>query len=376
MSKTRIISGDSHVFEPPDLWQTRMQKQYRERAPHVERHQDGDWWYCDGFRVAGVFGPAQLGMRFKTPEKLSTVGYLDQVRPGGWVPAEHIKDMAIDGVDEVVLYPTPGIGLYRVPDTDLLTDICRTYNDWVAEFCKVYPNQTKGIAMLNADDTEVAVLEMQRCAKLGLIGATIPIKPLPDRTYDSPVYDPLWAAAQDLNMPLTIHSATVRMLPPPPGVKAVPLPSRGSRGTNAQDSLMRDALSDIIFAKVFERFPKLQVGAVELELGWIPFFIRRMDHGYTQSGSRSGATGKFKDGMLPSDFIHRNTFFTFMEDDLGIRMRDIIGVKNLVWGNDYPHTESTWPESQRILGETLAGCSDEEKALVTGGNVARIYRLN
>jgi predicted TIM-barrel fold metal-dependent hydrolase len=130
----------------------------------------------------------------------------------------------------------------------------------------------------------------------------------------------------------------------------------------------------MIFSGVFERYPKLQVGAVEHELGWAPHFLNQMDYTYTQRHRRE-FWHRFKEDMLPSDYFHRNVFLGFQEDGLGIRLRDLIGVDNLLWGSDYPHAESTFPKSKEILDDILADCTEDEKAKIVGGNAARIYHL-
>src|SRR5712692_9614417 len=136
MVSYRVISSDNHVYEPPELWTSRVEPQFRDRAPHVVRLEDeGDWWFCDDHKIIGAFAGAQTGRRFEAPEKLSRKDLLENVRPGGYLPEEHVKDLEADGVDAAVLYPTVGLLLYGVPDSELLTTIFRAYNAWLAEFC-------------------------------------------------------------------------------------------------------------------------------------------------------------------------------------------------------------------------------------------------
>jgi predicted TIM-barrel fold metal-dependent hydrolase len=131
----------------------------------------------------------------------------------------------------------------------------------------------------------------------------------------------------------------------------------------------------MIFSGVFERYPKLQVGSIEMELSWVPHFMDRMDYAYTQR-PHGDRWYTFKEDALPSDYFHHNVFLGFQEDAVGIRLRDIIGVDNLQWGSDYPHMESTFPRSREILDELLADCSEEEKVKIVGGNTARVYGLD
>ena len=128
---------------------------------------------------------------------------MEEVPLGGYIPEEHIKDMDLDGVDVSIVYPTVGLFLYGVPDSELLTTNCGIYNDWVGEFCSAIPKRLKGIAMLNVDDVGEAAKELERCAKMGFVGAMITVYPPEERSYDKPEYEPLWAAAQGLGMPLS-----------------------------------------------------------------------------------------------------------------------------------------------------------------------------
>ena len=375
MSDYRVISSDNHIFEPADLWTSRIESRFRDRAPHVVRLEDGsDWFFCDGLQMAsGASVGAQAGRRFDEPENLSFASTYEEILPGGYIPEEQVRDMDADGIDVGILYPTVSLGFYtRISDSELLTALFRTYNDWLAEFCSPFPDRLKGIAMLNTDDVEVGVKELERCAKMGFAGAMITVFPPEEWGYDNPRYEPLWAAAQDLEMPLSLHITTVRLRPNEKFVDLIPT-SAPSFLTNV-DHWVRMSIGHMIFNGVFERYPKLQVGSVEMELSWVPHFLDRMDYNYTQRAIEF-APYRFKGDMLPSDFFRSNVFLGFQEDGLGIRDRNIIGVDNLLWGSDYPHPESTFPRSREIIDEILAGCTEEEKAKIVGGNAARIYNL-
>ena len=375
MAEYRIISSDDHVFEPPDLWTSRIEARYRDRAPRMfHRDEDNtDWWICDGVKGSGSgTGGGSVGARFEDPEKLAFAASFEGVRPGGYIPEDHIKDMDIDGIDVSIMYPTQGLLLYSVKDGELLNAVFATYNNWIAEFCSAYPSRLRGVAMLNIDDVQLGVREMERCAKLGLVGTMISVYPTEDRAYDSPEYEPLWAAAQDLRMPLSLHLGTNRA---GPNDAFVDTEETGAAYYTNVDHWVRMSLSHMIFSGVFERYPRLQAGSIEMELSWVPHFLDRLDYNYTQR-PKTGKWHTFKEDMMPSDYFHRNVFLGFQEDHLGIRDRHIIGVDNLLWGSDYPHPESTFPLSQQVLKEILADCTEEERAKIVGGNARRIYRLN
>ena len=375
MAGHRIISSDDHIFEPPDLWTSRIEPKYRDRAPQLLRREEDntDWWTCEGVRGAsGGSGGEFAGTRFEDPDRLDFGGAFENVRPGGYIPEEHVKDMDIDGIDVSIMYPSGGLQFYSVQDGELVNAVFRAYNEWIAEFCQASPNRLKGVAMLNVDDVQVGVKEMERCANMGLLGAMISVYPPEDRAYDSPEYEPLWSAAQDLQMPLSLHLGTNRAGPSDGFADSERI---GAAYFTNLDHWVRMSLANMIFSGVFERYPKLQVGSIEMELSWAPHFLDRLDYNYTQR-PKTGKWHTFKEDMMPSDYFHRNVFLGFQEDHLGMRDRHIIGVDNILWGSDYPHIETTFPNSQQILEELLADCTEEEKAKIVCGNARRIYRLN
>ncbi len=205
-----IVSADSHMTEPPDLWVQRIDGRFRDRAPRVVSELQGKpgvWFVCEGLEPRSVAGTFAAG---KTPQELAAfqkVGY-EAARPGGWDPAERLKDMAIDGVAAEVLYTTLGFRLFGLTDGPFQAAIFRAYNDWLAEFCAYDPRKFAGLALISLLDVDEGAREIQRCARLGLKGAMIMASPPEGRDYGEPVYDPFWAAAQDLRMPLSLHTST------------------------------------------------------------------------------------------------------------------------------------------------------------------------
>ncbi len=192
MPSYRVLSSDSHVVEPPDLWTSRIEARYAEKAPQViyGATELGDWWYADGVRLFSALMGADTGVRFDDPAKIRTEARYDEVRPGGYDPTAKLKDMEIDGVSGEVVYPTIGLLVYWLRDSGLLSAICRAYNDWAAEFGNQYPDRIKGLAMVNLDDIDEGVRELERAARLGLKGSMISVFPPEERGYDSPIYDP------------------------------------------------------------------------------------------------------------------------------------------------------------------------------------------
>ena len=367
-----ILSSDSHVFEPPDLWTTRIDAAFRDRAPRMQRINGVDQLVVEEDQViAGIGLISNAGARFEAPETISSHGRFEDVHQGGYDPAQHLQDMQRDGVAGEVLYPSQGLFYFKVADTQLMSAIFRAYNDWLAEFCRTAPERLKGIAIINLDNVQDGIKELERTAKMGFAGAMITEYPLEDRRYDQPEYEPFWAAAQALDMPLSLHTATRRQGK-----------IRGTGEKTCRDASSRatkgfypaTSMCDMIFAGVFERYPNLKLAIVEFELAWVPHLLSSMD--YTYRERHEEALYRFKDGWRPSDFFHRNVFLSFQEDEIGIRLRDIIGVDNMMWGSDYPHSESTFPQSRQILAQILAGVPEDECAKIVGGNTARLYHFD
>ena len=217
---------------------------------------------------------AQPGQRMEDAEELNQVESWENVRPGAYIGEEAVKDMDIDGLDVGLVYPSLTIFLYPfVEDSQLLTAIDQAYNDFAADFCQADPRRLKAVSVINIDDVQEGVEEIERCAKLGFVGATIP-EYVAARSYRSPEYEPLWACAQDLNIPLTFHISTAR-------VKAGRGWDRDLRDPfdfanfllHNADFWVRVSLTEAILSGVFERYPKLRIGVAEHELNWIPLLV-------------------------------------------------------------------------------------------------------
>ena len=364
-----ILSSDSHVFEPPDLWTQRIDNAFKSRAPRMKRVGDVDHLVIeDGQTIAGIGLISNAGARYEAPETISDHARFEDVHEGGYDPEQHLKDMIIDGVHGEVLYPSQGLFYYKVADPQLFSAICRAYNDWLAEFCSTDPDRLKAIAMINVDDVPDAVGELDRTAKLGFAGAMITEYPLEERRYDQPDYEPLWSAAAALNMSLSLHTATRRVQSNSAlGERTVHDASR--RATKV--FLPAISMCDMIFSGVFERHPDLRLAIVEFELSWVPYVLTNMDYTYRERNEE--ALYRFKGDALPSDFFARNVYLSFQEDDVGIRLRDRIGVDRMMWGSDYPHSESTFPRSREVLDEILRDVPEEERAEIVCNNTARLY---
>jgi len=205
-----IVSADSHVMEPADLWTDRVDRTLRDIAPQVRKNDNapGYSFHAPGLApstVSGAWAAGKSGDELKA--HLEQAGY-ESARPSGWDPVERLADQDIDGVHAEVLYGTLGMRLYRMPDAELQREFFRVYNDWLAEFCAYDALRLHGLGLISLWDVDAGVQELERCAGLGLKGAMIWGYPPDDQPYYLPTYDRLWAAAQDLELPLSLHIVT------------------------------------------------------------------------------------------------------------------------------------------------------------------------
>jgi predicted TIM-barrel fold metal-dependent hydrolase len=374
LATTPMVSSDSHIIEPPDLWEGRTPEHLGDRGPRVVREDDGDWWYVDGRKTMSFLG-IQTGDRFKgDPDSLRTSGTFEDVRDAAYDPARYLVENESDGIWGSVIYPSQGLVLFSVPSTEVVSAAMRGYNDWLADFCSHDTARLKGIAMVNLDEPDEAVAELERAHDRGLAGALITVAPPAWRPLRDPSLERFWSVAAERSMPLSLHVGTDRG-DPRAGDRAFVLDVKNvppSAFVN-KDFQVRQAFADLILGGVLERHPSLRVGTVEHELAWIPFFLDQMDYTYTDRPPR-GPWHRFADpDARPSHFFHRQCFASFQEDRVGMAVREFIGVGALMWGSDYPHTESTFPRSRQILCDILDGVDAADVVRIVSTNAAELY---
>jgi predicted TIM-barrel fold metal-dependent hydrolase len=356
----------------------RIDKAFRDRAPRVVDNLPGR--QPGSYLVLEDIPPIHLTQGLgagKKPEELPTffqqTTYKD-ARRGGWDPAERLKDMDLDGVEAEVIYTTLGFRQFWFKDATLQQACFRAYNDWLAEYCSYAPKQLAGLALISLYDIDAAVRELQRCRQMGLKGAMIWASPPEDRPYSAPLYDPFWAAAQDLHMPLSLHAIT-GMGPESQATRAMgreiqPV-DRYLRAVTGADEVKR-TLTVFIFSGVLERFPGLQLVSAENNVGWLPFVIQRWDQAHATS--RYMHTTPLK--LRPSEYFHRQVYATFIDDAVGVENRHQIGIENILWSSDYPHTASTWPHSRDIIARDFKAAPEAEKWKIVRDNAIALYDLD
>jgi uncharacterized protein len=318
-----------------------------------------------------VIEPVSIWNDIVDPKFWVDAGNFLHERPGGWDPQARLSEMAEDGVKREVLYPTLGLALFGLDDVETHEQACRAYNAWLIDYCAVDPEVLLGVAMIPSYDPDVAIVEIERCHGLGLRGALLWQTPHPDLPFASRHYDRVWKAAAERSMPVGLHILTGFDYSRAQMRAEMPVtPMEILHGAvNGKLSAVTDALFDLIFSGVFDRCGDLQLVLVENEVGWLPFVIDQYDYYF----DRFRAKWPVEIDRAPSRYFAEHVSATFFRDPLAGRLLASWGQCNLMWSNDYPHPNSTWPDSLRIVERMLDGLPSDVVARVTRGNAERLY---
>jgi predicted TIM-barrel fold metal-dependent hydrolase len=337
VGREQRISADSHMTEPPDLWEKRLPAALRGRAPRI-------------------------------PERDTSGG---RERAGGWDPYERLKDMAYDGISAEVLYPSRGYAAYTVEEVELEQACCRAYNDWMIEFCSAAPQRFWGLGLISLWDIGHAVKELERCRKAGLRGAAIGLVPAEEWLYGSDHYERFWAACQDLAMSVNLHINSG--------------PGRRTFSPQQRSGLMPDgaaghkwdcmkAVGNMVAAGVLERYPGLNVVVAEAGVGWIPFFAQEFDYYQISFGPSSSGLGRQRDlPRPPSEYIYHQVYGAFIRDAVGCKLLPEYGLDTFMWSNDYPHSACIWPGATQFIAQDLGQLTPGDRAKVLCTNASRLY---
>ncbi len=370
MSGYSIVSADSHINEPPELF-TNLPASIRGLAPKVISLEKGDAWVMAPGAEPRLVSTSAVAGRKKEDYLSKPVTY-KTMRPGSFDPAERIKDMDMDQIDAEILYPGIMRYLERCANVDVRLACSKTYNEWIADFCKHDPKRLVGIGvlpLLDDDGGRAAVEALKDAKRLGLRTAFLTQKDggLPLHHPDA---EPFWAAAEDAGMPISIHVHTNPFMR---GMNKdyMAIPGTAELYPTTNNLCMVEHVTLMMFGGVFMRHPKLKVVFAEGGIGWIPYLLNKMDQVFKIH--KPYMRSQIKE--LPSETFKRQCFATFEDDPAGVQLRHMIGVDTLMWASDYPHTNTTWPESKQVIESTFAGVSDSDRRKITCENAARLYGL-
>ena len=333
------ISADSHVMEPANILKERVPHAYRESAP--------------------VFPQLKVGEGFQT-------------HPGGSNPGERIKEMSVDGVSAEVLYPTHLLSHFGMDDAGLQRACFRAYNDWLMEYCQAAPERLIGIAAISVYDIDAAVRELERCAKAGMKGSIIWQAPHADLPFHSAHYEKFWTASEALNMPVNLHILTGHGYANAKNYFTSRSVEHYRGSVNLKLQEITNALFDLIFYGVLDRHSGLKIVSVENEIGWMPFMLQQWDY-YFRRFRGVNPPPITKD---PSEYFKRHIFATFFNDAVAGHNFAWWGQDNCMWSNDYPHQNSTWPDSKSHIERHLGYLPAEVRRKLLCTNVANLFQLD
>ncbi len=360
-----VISADSHITEPANTYVDYIDPKWKDKAPVLkDMGEAGDLFFVDGMSKPVPMGLVAAAGKPAEEIRVTGVHFKDMHR-GGWDPEARMADQDRDGVACEVIYPTVGMVLCNHKDFDYKKACFDAYNRWIAEYCSAHPTRLLGCGQTAMRSVEEGISDLESIRNLGLRGVMMPGNPAVE-DYDSPVYDPFWERAIELGMPLSFHILTTRETSP----------TRGP-AMNSFLSIIRgcqDIMGTLILGGVFERHPDLRVVCVEADAGWVPHYMYRMDHAYKRHRNWLPAGQKLS--RLPSEYFSDCIYTTFQDDWVAFKSADMMNWKHLLWANDFPHSDSTWPWSQAMLAEHASQLSDEQRRAILCENVAELYQID
>ena len=345
------ISSDAHVDEPHDLWYSRMDPALRDRAPRrIQAESDGGWCLVvDGDPVGWNNSSAEEAAQ-KDAERIAAAA-----------PDVRFDMLRTDGVHGEIIFPTIGLYAYNISDPVVGRTACEVYNDWIRERLAGHP-RLKLAVMIPTWDVAMALDEIERVGRDDSVGGLLlPLVGTPE--WNMPQWEPLWEAIADSGRSVVMHQGT--------GHDMIFYRGWGSATANllATQSLAPRGSALLSCSGVLERHPKLQVVLVEVNAGWMAWTMSTLDNYHRDHSMWS----KPKLKERPSDYIKRQVHATFQDDPVAINNLRLTGSQSLLWGNDYPHPESTYPNSNEILDDLLAEVDDDDARAITFDNAVRVF---
>ena len=368
-----LVSVDDHVVEPPDLFKDRLPKKYADLAPQFLTKEDGtNVWSYEGTEVGNVALNAVAG-RPKDEYGIEPTSFND-IRPGCYDVNERIKDMNANGVLGALCFPSfpqfCGQMFARTEDKDVALAMLQAYNDWhIDEWCGSQPGRFIPLALPAIWDPEVLAAEVRRTAAKGAHAVTFSENPskLGWPSLHSDHWDPFWKACSDEGVVACMHIGSSSQM-----VITSPDAPIDCLITLTPINIVQ-AATDLIWSSVFRRFPDVRVALSEGGIGWIPYFLERIDYQYKQHHTWTGQD--FGD-KLPSEVFDEHVLTCFIDDRFGVASREFLNMDNVMWECDYPHSDSTWPFSPEELGLYLEGVSDHDINRMTHLNAMRHFEYD
>lgn len=367
----RTISADSHVTEPGDCYIDRIDPAFRARAPFATTDDTmGAVMVIDEGRSTIPYGMiAAAGRPAESIHPFHFVGW-EELHPGGWDARARIEEQDRDGVTAEILYPSVGMLLCNHPDADYKKACFDAYNGWITEFQSFAPTRLIGLGQTALRSVDEGIEDLVRIKELGLRGAMLPgfAACHDEGDYDDRRWDPLWRAAIELGLPLSFHILTSNDNLAQPQFRGPKMNSFLGIIRSCQD-----VIGTLVFGGVFERHPDLRVVCVEADAGWVPHWMYRADHAFQRHRNWLTADALTR---LPSEYVRENVYVTFQDDWVAFRVAELLNHERLMWASDHPHSDATWPDSQRVVEEHTRGLDPEMRDDILWRNCARLYGLD
>ena len=368
----RLVSADSHIAEPPDLWTSRIDRQFRDRAPRLVSNERGDAYVIkDNADLGGPIGLMATKAKYTDPDiRFGMEGRWSDVPEGAYDPAVRAAELDREGLDAEIIYTSTALTFFALEDPEFRYACFRAFNDWLAEHCAGAPKQLFGVAMIATDDIDRSVLELERCVDKGLRGAMISIGQRSGTSYGDPKFEKFWSTAEALDVPISLHVAA----------SETSWMSTGNRFVDFAcvfTPTMYSVLS-MIYSGLFDRHPGLKVLSVENDASWPLAVLGRMDDRWMLDqiwATERGPAAEITSGRKPSEIFHDHVGCTFMRDRTAIVNRGIIGRENVMWGADFPHFDGAWPNSAAVLEEQFEGVPLQDQMAIGRNNVIKFYNL-
>ena len=392
----RIISVDDHVVEPPTVWTDRLPSRYQDVCPRVVRAPMGeitfvggkltvapgsqgaptDWWYYEELRRPLLRLDSAVGVP-RDEVTMRGITY-EEMRPGSYQVGPRLEDMDANHTEASLCFPTfprfCGQTFSEASDKELALLCVRAYNDWmVEEWCgpeaggRLIP-----LTLVPLWAVELAAAEVRRNAERGVRAVCFseipPFLGLPSVHDPHQYWDPFFRACEETGTVVNMHIGSSSKMP---STSADAPPAVGSTLTHSNATY---SMVDYLFSGVLVRFPRLQLAYAEGQIGWIPYILERADTVWEENRGWGGVAERVPEP--PSVYFRRQITGCFFDDAHGLRSVDEIGVDNITYESDYPHSDSTWPRTREIAEEQMKDLTDDQRERIVRGNAIRLYGLD
>ena len=362
MAGDAVISADSHVQEPDELYSEWLDKAYRDRAPRIEERDGAKYFVVDGKK------PRRIDLAEERADEDDLNREFRDDPTGGRDIDLRLKDQERDGVSAEVIYPNSSLFLYNSRDPGYQFAVARAYNDWAIGLFGQRRDRFAPVAIVPVIDLDEAVREVERVAKAGYRTIKIPLT-VESRPYNLPDYDRFWAACAANGLVVSLHAFTESedTYPEDWGEE------EGNGGALAHMAMSmargQNPVALLIASGALQRHPDLRFVVVECGAGWLAWLLYVMD----EQVEKKHMWVRPHLEMMPSEFFRRQGAVTFSDDPIALKHLDYTGAEVLLWGSDYPHDEGTFPHSREVIERTFAGITPEQKRMIVHDNAARLY---